>query len=66
MKHSNQEETSKNQGAAADQNKKTDRSQQSGGRDAMGSGSQTSKGNREHSSGQGESTNRQKEKQGNK
>ena len=66
MKHSKQEETSKHQGAATDQGKKTGKTQQSGRDDAMESGSQSSKGNREHSSGQEDNSNWQKEKQGNR
>jgi hypothetical protein len=65
MKHTNQEETSKHQGTAGDQNKKSNKSQQGGGNEAMNSG--THKGNREHSSEQsGEGSNWQKGKQGNK
>jgi hypothetical protein len=65
MKHTNQEETSKNQGTAGDQKQKSNKSQQGTGNEAMDSG--TRKGNREHSSEQsGEGSNWQKGKQGNK
>ena len=65
MKHTNQEETSKHQGTAGDQNKKPQRSQQGGGNEAMDSGSL--KGNREHSNEKkGEDSNWQKGKQGHK
>jgi hypothetical protein len=63
MKHSNQEQTSKNQGTA-DQNKKMNKTQQSAGNDS-GSGSQSSKGNRQQESDrEGDGSNWQKGKQG--
>jgi hypothetical protein len=62
MKHSNQEQTSKNQGTA-DQNKKTNKPQQSAGKDAV-SGSQSAKGAREHGGNkEGDASNWQKGKQ---
>jgi hypothetical protein len=66
MKHSNQEETSKHQGAATDQSKKTNKMQQSGRDDAMEPGSSSLKEGREQSSGKGEHSNWQKDKQNSK
>jgi hypothetical protein len=62
MKHKNQEETSKHQGTA-DQNKKN-KMQQGAKSESVDSGSQSSKGNREHNSEQGsDGSNWQKGKQ---
>jgi hypothetical protein len=67
MKHTNQEETSKHQGTAGDQNRKSNKSQQGAGNEAMDSGSRTGKGNPEHNSEKGgEAGNWQKGKQGHK
>jgi len=65
MKHTNQEETSKHQGTPGDQNKKTNKSPQGAGNEAMDSG--TRKGNPEHGSEHsGQGSNSQKGKPGNK
>lgn len=67
MKHSNHEEAAKNQGASADQNKKTNKAQRHERNDSMDYGSQGMRGNREQGSSQGgDHSNWQKEKQGNK
>ena len=65
MKHSNHDNDSRNQGTTADQNKKT--KGQSGQQDSTNQHGQTGRGSQEHNSmQQGDSSNRQKDKQGNK
>ena len=62
MKHSNQEDVSRNQGTTADQNKKT-----KGQNDSTNQHGQTGRGSQDHSNmGQRDTANRQKDKQGNK
>jgi hypothetical protein len=65
MKHTNQEGLNKNQTAATDQHRKTNKAQQGDGNESMDQ--QNKQGTKEHAGKQGsDSSNWQKDKQGNK
>ena len=50
MKHSNQKEATKNQGASSDHNKKTNKSQRNEKNDSISGGQQHAQGGRDHGS----------------
>ncbi len=67
MKHTNQDEASRNQGATTDQNKKTNKGQQNGKNQGMDQHTQSNGGTKDHSNPQsGDTSNWQKDKQGNR